>query len=71
MVAQPTNLDKLLSTPAFGRYDNVLATHITNEETGQGFGMDNLGMMDVKTLNSFFIKYNKKARANAPRFFAN
>ena len=66
--SQPENLGKLLCTPAFGSYDNIMANHITNEATGQVFNMDKLGMMDVKTLNSVFSEYNKKARANAPRF---
>ena len=32
--------------------------------------MENLEMMDVKTLNSMFSKYIKKARVNDPRFSA-
>ena len=32
--------------------------------------MDNLGIMDVKTLNSVLREYNKKARANYPIFSA-
>ena len=68
MADQPENIDELLCTPAFGSYDNILATNLTNGTTGQGFEMYNLGMMDVKTLNSVFSKYNKKARANTPTF---
>ena len=70
MAAQPENLDELLCSPAFSSYDNVLATHLTNRVTVQGFEMDNLGMMDVKTLNSVFRHYKKKSCANAPRFLA-
>ena len=46
----------------------MLTTHITNEATGQGFDKYNLGMMDVKTINSMFSEYNKKACANDSRF---
>ena len=60
MAAVPTNLDKLFRTPVFGSYDNVLATHLTNKTTRQGFDMDNLGMMDVKDFNYVFSEYNKK-----------
>ena len=70
MAYQPANIDKLLCTPDFGSYDNVLATHLTNKATGQGFDMDNLGMIDFKTLNYVFSEYNKKTRANAPMFLA-
>ena len=68
MAAQSTNIDELLRTPDFGSYDNVLATHLTNTATGQGFYMDNLGIMDVKTINYVLSECNKKARVNAPRF---
>ena len=67
MAAQPVNLDKLLRIPTFGSYDKILATHLTNKATGQGFDMENLGMMDAKTLNSVFSRYNKKARTNTPK----
>ena len=70
MVAQPANLDKLLLTPDFGSYANVLVTHLTNKATGQGFDMKNLGMTDVKNLNSVFSGYNKKARAGVPMYLA-
>ena len=69
MADQPANLEKLLHTPEFGSYDNVMATHLTNKATWQVFDMDNFGMMDFKTLNSVFSEYNKKSRANAPRIF--
>ena len=60
----------MLGTPDFGSYDIIMATHLTNEATGQGFDMDNLGIMDVKTLKYVFSEYNKKARANEPIFLA-
>ena len=58
MAAQPANIDELLHTLTFGSYDNFLVTHLTNEATGQGFDMDNLGMMGVKSLNYVFSVYN-------------
>ena len=67
MAAQPTNLYKLLRTPEFGSYYNVMATHLTNKATWQVFDIDNFGIMDVKTLNSVFSKYNKNPCSNAPR----
>ena len=70
MADQPANIDKLLCTPDFGTHDNVLANHLTNKYTGQGFDMDNFGMMDVKTINSVFSKYNKRSCANDPWFSA-
>ena len=42
MAAQPVNLDKLLRIPTFGSYDKILATHLTNKATGQGFDMETL-----------------------------
>ena len=68
MADQHAYLDKLLCNPAFGIYNNIMATHLTNKATGQFFVMDNLGMMDVKTLNSVFSEYNKKACTNTPIF---
>ena len=68
MADQPANIDKLLRTPDFGIHENILDTHLTNKATRQGFDMENLGIMDVKTLNSVFSKYNKKACANTPTF---
>ena len=44
----------------------VVFTIRTNEATGRGFDMENLGMMYVKILNSVFRDYNKKSRVNAP-----
>ena len=70
MASKPANIDELLCTPAFGIYDNVLITPITNKPTGQVFDMDNLGMMDVKNLNYVFSEYNKKARGNDTIFSA-
>ena len=70
MTPQPANIDKLLHTPAFGSFDKVLTTHLTNESTRHRFDMENLGMMDVKTLNSVLSDYNKKACTNAPIFSA-
>ena len=67
MAAQPVNLDKLLRTPKFGRYDNVMATNLTNKATWQVFDMDIFVMMDFKTLNFVFSEHNKKSCANAPR----
>ena len=62
MAAKPENIDELLRTPAFGSYGKILATHLTNEATRPEFDMKNLGMIYVKTPNSVFSKYNKKAR---------
>ena len=70
MSAQPANIDLILRTPDFGIYDNVLATRLNNKATRQGFDMDNLVMMDVKTLNSVFSEYKKKACTNGPRLLA-
>ena len=70
MAAKTANIDKLLRTPDFGSYNNIMDTHITNKATVQGFYIDNLGMMGVNTLNSVFGKYNKKARTNTPTFSA-
>ena len=67
---QPANLDDMLRTPAFGSYENIIATYLTNKATGQGFEIDNLGIMDIKTVNSVFSEYNKKDRDNIPKFSA-
>ena len=68
MADHPKNLNELLRTPAFGNYDNVLANHLTNEATIQGFDIENLGIIDVKNLSSVLSEYNKKSCANAPIF---
>ena len=71
MAAQPTSINELLRIPAFGTYDNILATHLTNKTTGQGFYMENLGMMDVKTLNSVFNGVQQKDPRQYSKNFGN
>ena len=46
--AQLANLDEMFCTSSFGSYGNVRTTYFTNNTTGQGFNMNNLGMMEIK-----------------------